>query len=61
MNLAYGSHILAALSDQQEWITLPALDAFRQTGSSHFEANGIRYVPLPEADLQACHVYFHKK
>ena len=61
VNLAYGSHILAALSDQQEWITLPALDAFRQTGSSHFEANGIRYVPLPEADLQACHVYFHKK
>ena len=62
VNLAYGPYILAALSEEKEFLTAPAVEEIHMVdGKLQFEANGMKMIPLPEVDMEAYHVYFHKE
>lgn len=63
VNLAYGPYILAALSDEKEFLTAPAVEEIHSVdGELVFETeDGMKLLPLPEVDLEAYHVYFHRK
>ena len=62
VNLAYGPYILAALSEEKEFLTAPAVEEIhRVDGKLQFEANGMKMIPLPKVDMEAYHVYFHKE
>ena len=62
VNLAYGPYILAALSEEKEFLTAPAVEEIHMVnGKLQFEANGMKMIPLPKVDMEAYHVYFHKE
>ena len=62
VNLAYGPYILAALSEEKEFLAAPAVEEIHMVdGKLQFEANGMKMIPLPEVDMEAYHVYFHKE
>lgn len=62
VNLAYGPYILAALSEEKEFLKVPAVEEIHMVnGELQFEANGMKMIPFPEVDLEAYHVYFHKE
>ncbi|MGN0403765.1 MAG: beta-L-arabinofuranosidase domain-containing protein [Bariatricus sp.] len=59
VNLAYGSYILAALSDKMAFFPLPDPAKIRRLdGQLHFRADDLEFVPLCETDRQKYHVYF---
>lgn len=61
VNLAYGPYLLAALSEEKEFLTLPALEKIRVLDQKgHCEADGVEFLPFAEVDLEAYHVYFRK-
>lgn len=59
--LACGSYLLAALSEQQEMLPLPALADMIPKGPLHFQAGGLSLIPLCEVDQEAYHVYFRRE
>ena len=63
VNLAYGPYILAALSEETEFLDAPAVEEIHSVdGELVFEdANGTKMIPLPTVDMEAYHVYFHRK
>ena len=60
VNLAYGPYILAALSEETEFLTVPELEDIHPEGNLHFEANGMKLIPFAEVDLEHYHVYFKR-
>lgn len=59
-HLAYGGRILAELSEDKEYRSLPDVSALRQTGDMTF-TDGVRtLIPLSRVDREAYHVYFKK-
>lgn len=63
VNLAYGPYILAALSEETKFLDAPAVEEIHSVdGELVFEdANGTKMIPLPTVDMEAYHVYFHRK
>ena len=62
VSLAYGPYMLAALSDEEEFLPLPDLEKMQSIdGRGHFEVDGMKFVPFAEVDLEAYHVYFRRK
>lgn len=61
VNLAYGPYILAMLSEETEFLTVPELADIHPDGKLHFEANGMKFIPFAEVDLEHYHVYFKRK
>ena len=62
VSLAYGPYMLAALSDEKEFLPLPDLEKMQSIdGRGHFEIDGMKFVPFAEVDLEAYHVYFRRK
>ncbi|MCJ7835786.1 glycoside hydrolase family 127 protein [Cuneatibacter sp. NSJ-177] len=62
VNIAYGPYILAALSEEKEFRTVPKLSDLKPAeGRLLFEADGIRYLPFAMVDTEAYHVYFKKR
>lgn len=61
VNLAYGPYLLAALSEEKEFLTVPVLEKMVKIGEKcRFEADGVKYIPLAEVDLEDYHVYFRQ-
>lgn len=62
VNLAYGPYILAALSEETEFLNAPTLEEIRPVGRKMIfkDATGTKIIPLPAVDMEAYHVYFHK-
>lgn len=61
VNLACGPYLLAAISPCQEFLELPPLEKFQSDEKPfHFTADGLKFIPFPEVDLEPAHLYFKK-
>lgn len=61
VNVACGPYLLAAISDSHEFLELPSLDEFKMDDKSfHFTANGLKFIPFPEVDMEPAHLYFKR-
>ena len=55
-------HISCGTSEEKEFLAAPAVEEIHMVdGKLQFEANGMKMIPLPEVDMEAYHVYFHKE
>lgn len=60
INVAYGPYILAEISEEKEILSLPELDKFKKIEKNTFEAEGRRFKPFAQVDLESYHVYFKR-
>ena len=63
VSIAYGPYILAALSEKQEYLTIPALPDIKKRIKAnksplHFEMDRIKYIPIAEVNQENYHLYF---
>lgn len=61
VNIAYGPYILAAVSEETDFLKAPALCDLKATDKKlHFEADGVEFMPFALVDLEPHHVYYRK-
>ena len=59
--LAFGPYLLAALSEEPDYIHLPKLSAIEREGDSlNFRTGTLQFIPLAQVDQERYHVYFFR-
>lgn len=61
VSIAYGPYIMAAISDETDFLKAPELSEFIPSDKPlHFEAEGKKYMPFALVDEEPHHVYFRR-